>query len=88
MYTVTLSYDKNNALAQQQLAALLATGLFEAVKDVEEEFPGLEYSDPWLYEDHGDMPQLPKDKDTFTPEEALEIILDDIRKMYKEDDAA
>lgn len=28
MCTVTLSYDKNNALARRKLAALLATGLF------------------------------------------------------------
>lgn len=28
MCTITLSYDENNTLAQQQLAALLASGLF------------------------------------------------------------
>ncbi len=28
MCTVTLSYDKSNALARRKLAALLATGLF------------------------------------------------------------
>lgn len=29
MCTITLSYDKNNALARRKLAALLKTGLFE-----------------------------------------------------------
>lgn len=29
MCTITLSYDKNNALARYKLAALLKTGLFE-----------------------------------------------------------
>ena len=28
MFTITLSYDQNNALARRKLAALLATGLF------------------------------------------------------------
>lgn len=29
MCTITLSYDRNNALARRKLAALLKTGLFE-----------------------------------------------------------
>lgn len=29
MCTITLSYDKNNALARRKLAALLKTGLFQ-----------------------------------------------------------
>ena len=35
MCTITLTYDKNNALARRKLAALLKTGLFEQgeVKD-------------------------------------------------------
>lgn len=35
MCTITLSYDRNNALARRKLAALLKTGLFEQgeVKD-------------------------------------------------------
>ena len=32
MCTVTLEYNKNNALARRKLAALLATGLFYQVK--------------------------------------------------------
>ena len=35
MCTVTLEYNKNNALARRKLAALLATGLFYQVKSQE-----------------------------------------------------
>lgn len=34
MCTITLSYDRNNALARRKLAALLKTGLFEQGKEV------------------------------------------------------
>ncbi len=84
MCTVTLSFDPNNVLAQRSLAALLATGQFVADEDTMERF-SIDYSDPWLYEDHGDLPPLPEGKETFTPEEALDIILKDIRQIYQED---
>lgn len=88
MCTVTLSYDYDDALARQALAELLSSGLFEEVRqDGEEEFPGLDYNDPYLWEVDDDMLSLPEGKETFTPEEALELILTDIRKVYKEDDA-
>lgn len=35
MCTITLSYDRNNALARRKLAALLKTGLFEQGEVVE-----------------------------------------------------
>lgn len=35
MCTITLSYDKNNALARYKLAALLKTGLFEQGEVIE-----------------------------------------------------
>ena len=35
MRTITLSYDRNNALARRILAALLKTGLFEQVEVLE-----------------------------------------------------
>lgn len=35
MCTITLSYDRNNALARRKLAALLKTGLFEQGKVIE-----------------------------------------------------
>lgn len=46
---------------------------------------GIDYSDPWLYEDHGDIP-LFEEKDSYTPEEVLDIILKDVRKIYAEED--
>lgn len=89
MCTVTLTYDGNNALARQEVAKLRATGLFIDIREdkEEEEFSGLDYNDPYLWEDHGDLPQLPEGKETFTPEEAYKIIMADIRKIYDEDDA-
>lgn len=38
MCTITLEYDKSNALARRKLAALLATGLF-VQKDVQPDEP-------------------------------------------------
>ena len=35
MCTITLTYDRNNALARRKLAALLKTGLFEQGEVVE-----------------------------------------------------
>lgn len=89
MCTVTLTYDGNNVLAQQEVAKLRATGLFIDIREreSEEEFPGIDYNDPYLWEDHGDLPSLPEGKDTFTPEEAYQIIMADIRKIYDEDDS-
>lgn len=89
MCTVTLSYDKKNAQARQQLAALLATGLFTELQlddhnDVDE-FPGLDYNDPELWKEDEDMPSLPEDKETLTPEELYKIVMTDIRKIYEED---
>ena len=84
MCTVTLSFDPNNVLAQRSLAALLATGQFIADQNTMKRY-SIDYSDPWLYEDHGDLPPLPEGKETFTPEEALDIILKDIRQIYQED---
>ena len=89
MCTITLTYDGNNVLAQQEVAKLRSTGLFKEIREVEEEeeLPELNYNDPYLWEDHGDLPPLPEGKDTFTPEEAYKIIMADIRKIYDEDDA-
>ena len=88
MGLVTLSYDKKDERAVKQLSLLLEGALFTELSTKEEELPGIDYNDPWLWEDHGDLPPLPKGKETFTPEEALEMILDDVRHIYGEDDAA
>lgn len=83
MCTVTLSYDENNALARQKLTALLASGLFMQLDKQNDS--GIDNNDPWLYEDHGDLPTLPEGKESFTPEEAYDLIMSDIRKIYAED---
>ena len=78
MCTVTLAYDKKNKQAAEQLAALLATGLFTQLPDEEEEFPGLDYSDPWLYEDYGNLSPLPINKDKYSLEELRGILMNDL----------
>lgn len=80
MCTVTLSYDKNNATARQQLESLLSTGLFY-VRKTPWQRDIIDYSDPWLYEDHGDLPQLQEGKESYTPEEVLDIIVKDVREI-------
>ena len=81
MCTVTLSYDKENKEAIRQLSLLLATGLFTQMPEEDEqedEFPGLDYSDPDLWKKDEESLPLPKGKETFTPEEALDMIINDI----------
>lgn len=88
MCVVTLSYKKNDALAQQALATLLSTGLFtELNRTDDEEVLSIDETDPWLFEDHGDLPSLPDGKGYFTPEEALDLVLKDIRDIYEVRDA-
>ena len=80
MCTVTLSYDGNNALAQEKMAELLATGLFVPAEDFkqEDEFSGLDFNDPLLFED--DNLPLPKDK-TLTIEELEHLVVADIQNI-------
>lgn len=81
MCTVTLSYNPKDAEARRSLASLFSTGRFVLEKGDDSLL--IDYSDPWLYEDHDDLPPLPEGKETFTPEEALELILNDIRGIYE-----
>lgn len=81
MCTVTLSYDKNDALARKQLAILLSTGLFTQLD--ESDNPDIDDSDPWLYEDHGDLSPLPEGKETFTLEEMRNILINDLNVTYQ-----
>ena len=84
MCTVTLSYDDTNIMAQQQLAALLATGLFMQLPVKEEEpFPGLDYNNPNLWKEDDDLPPLPQGKESYTLEEFREILINDIHKIYE-----
>lgn len=80
MCTVTLSYDGNNALAQQQLTALLASGLFVQLGTRDD--LDIDYNDAWLYEDHGDLPPLPESKETYTLEEFRNILINDLNELY------
>ena len=68
MCTIRLSYDQTNAKARDMLATMIDSGLFHVSEAADEDLD-IDYSDPWLYEDHGDLPPLPEGKETFTPEE-------------------
>ena len=57
---------------------LLSSGLFTEI----DESDAIDYNDPWLYEDHGDLPPLPEGKDTFTLEELREILISDLNEVY------
>lgn len=78
MCTVTLSYDKKDARARDMLAMIIESGLFY-VNDIDSL---IDYSDPWLYEDHGDLPPLPQAKETFSLDEFRDILIDDLRDIY------
>ena len=81
MCTVTLSFDPNNVLAQRSLAALLATGQFTTDEETMARY-SIDYSDPWLYEDHDDLPLLPEGRDSFTLEEFRDMLMEDLRDVY------
>ena len=83
MCTVTLEYNKGNALARRKLAALLATGLFVQLDEPQE--LDIDYSDPSLYED--DELTLPEGKDSYTPEELRELLISDLKSVYGMKDA-
>lgn len=56
MCTITLSYNENDIVASEKLAALLATGLFiqqDASKELD-----IDYSDSSLYEENDLMPRI------------------------------
>ena len=78
MCTVTLSFDKNDKVASEKLAALLGTGLFVQL-DSQEELD-IDYSDQSLYEDDPSFPEIDKD---MTPEELEQLIIEDLHSIYK-----
>lgn len=79
MCTVTLSYNDKDKMANEQLAALLSTGLF-AQLNVQDDLD-IDYSDSSLYEEC-DMP-LHLDKDSYTPEELRSMLMEDLEMIYK-----
>ena len=73
MCTVTLSYNKNNKIASEKLAALLGTGLFvqlEAHDDLD-----IDGTDSSLFEIDPSLPEINRD---LTPAELEQLILEDI----------
>ncbi|MBR2229050.1 MAG: hypothetical protein IJ886_02090 [Prevotella sp.] len=83
MCTITLSYNENDSVASEKLAALLATGLF-VQHDVPEELD-IDCSDPSLFED--DPIALPNEKESYTPEELRAMLIDDLNSIYGVKDA-
>ena len=76
MCTVTLSYDANNALAQQKLQVLLSTGLFTQISTDNE--LDIDYSDTQLYEENS-LP-IPPDRN-LSLDELEQLVVTDIRKI-------
>ena len=83
MCTITLSYNENDSVASEKLAALLATGLF-IQHDVPEELD-MDCSDLSLFED--DPIALPEEKESYTPEELRAMLIDDLNSIYGVKDA-
>ena len=83
MCTITLSYNENDSVASQKLAALLATGLFVQLDAPQNQ--DINYSEPSLYEDAG-LP-LPEGKDCYTPEELRDLLISDLKSIYGMKDA-
>jgi len=79
MCTITLSYNENDIVASEKLAALLATGLF-IPQDAPKEL-NIDYSDSSLYEDDGLM-ALPEGKDSYTPEDLRALLISDLNSLY------
>ena len=82
MCTVTLSFDGNNALAQQQLQILLSSGLFTQISTVDE--LDIDDSDPQLYEEES-LP-LPSDRN-LSLDELEQLVVTDIREICEMKDA-
>ena len=82
MCTVTLSYDSSNALAQQQLQALLSTGLFTQI-GIDNELD-IDYSDPQLYEE--DCLPIPSDRN-LSLDELEKMVVADIHEICELKDA-
>ena len=84
MCTITLSYNPDNVLAQESLAALLATGLFQ-MSNVSTDTLPIDYSDSQLYED--DI-TLPNSLDRNLSLEELEnLVVADVRSICSVNDA-
>ena len=79
MCTITLSYNGNDKVATEKLAALLSTGLFVQLDS--QNTPDIDYTDPTLYEVDSSLPDISRD---LTPQELEQLIVEDIHAIYKE----
>ena len=77
MCTVTLSYNENNKVAAEKLAVLLGTGLFEKL-DIED----LDIADSDSMMSDDECMTLSLDKESYTPEELREMLVNDVKEMY------
>ncbi|MBR0265638.1 MAG: hypothetical protein IJQ60_17355 [Prevotella sp.] len=102
MCTITLSYDPNNEVAIRQLTDLLNTGQFVTDEETKqrlhitdiyssEQDDPIDYSDPWLYEEHSDLPSVSEEvrdlltadpNGTMSIEKALDITLKAVEYEY------
>ena len=90
MCTAKLTYDPNNLLALQHLAALLATGQFTADEETRQRLQApdmadgldvMDVSEPWLYEDDCDLP-IPSDRN-LSLDELESLVVADIRSLSR-----
>ena len=84
MCTITLTYNENDSVAGEKLAALLSTGLF-VLSDTHDKLD-IDYSDKSLY-DEDELVPLPNEKDSYTPEELRLLLINDLNKTYGVKDA-
>lgn len=82
MCTVTLSYNENNKVAAEKLAVLLGTGLFEKL-----EIEDLDIADSDSMMSDDECMALSLDKESYTPEELREMLVNDVKEMYGVKDA-
>jgi hypothetical protein len=77
MCIVTLSYNENNKVAAEKLAVLLGTGLFEKL-DIED----LDIADSDSMMSDDERMALSLDKESYTPEELREMLVNDVKELY------
>lgn len=77
MCTVILSYNENDKVASEKLAALLSTGLFVQLNNEEIDFDN---SDPVLFEE--DNMGSACEKEEYSPEELRALLVSDLNRAY------
>ena len=82
MCTVTLIYDGNNVMAQQKLAALLATGLFLQSTDNQIESDDLNERDAALLEDFMQQVRTRIPSRNMSLEEAYNVVMGELKPLY------